>query len=95
MIFCRTRWITSTPTTQLTEKAAEVLAAVRKKAGGALVGVEVFDRYEGAGVPEGRVSLALRLVFQRTDRTLTDDEVSKAVDGVLQMLAHRFGAEQR
>jgi phenylalanyl-tRNA synthetase beta subunit len=41
------------------------------------------------------VSLALRLVFQRTDRTLTDDEVSKAVSGVLQMLAHRFGAEQR
>ena len=77
------------------QPAAEVLAAVRKKAGASLVGVEVFDRYEGSGVPEGRVSLALRLVFQRNDRTLTDDEVSKAVNGVLQMLAHRFAAEQR
>ena len=33
--------------------------------------------------------------FQRVDRTLTDAEVSKAVDAVVRMLQHRFGAEQR
>jgi len=77
------------------QPAESVLAAVRKQAGNLLAGVEVFDRYEGTGVPDGRVSLALRLTFQRLDRTLTDDEVSKAVDGVLKMLAHRFQAEQR
>lgn len=77
------------------QSAAEVLSAVEKKAGGSLVTVDVFDRYHGEGVPEGKVSVALRLVFQRSDRTLTDDEVSKAVSGVLQMLAHRFDAEQR
>jgi len=77
------------------QSAAEVLSAVQKKAGVSLVTAEVFDRYDGEGVPAGKVSLALRLVFQRSDRTLTDDEVSKAVSGVLQMLAHRFDAEQR
>ena len=77
------------------QPAGEILKAVSNKAGASLVGAEVFDRYEGTGVPEGKVSLAMRLVFQRTDRTLTDDEVSKAVDGVLQMLTHRFNAEQR
>jgi phenylalanyl-tRNA synthetase beta chain len=77
------------------QSAAEVVAAVQQKGGVSLVAVEVFDRYEGAGVPEGKVSVALRLVFQRGDRTLTDDEVAKAVNGVLKMLAHRFSAEQR
>ena len=34
----------------------------------------------GAGVPEGRVSLAFRMVFQRADRTLTDAEVNGVTD---------------
>jgi len=57
--------------------------------------VELFDRYEGKGVPEGRVSLAFRLVFQRSDRTLTDDEVVRATDRVVKMLDRRFGGELR
>ncbi len=43
-------------------------------------GVEVFDVYEGKGLPEGTKSLALSLVFRSASRTLTDDEVN----GVLQ-----------
>jgi phenylalanyl-tRNA synthetase beta chain len=37
--------------------------------------VELFDRYEGAQVGEGKVSLALRLEFRAPDRTLEDEEV--------------------
>jgi phenylalanyl-tRNA synthetase beta chain len=33
--------------------AAEVLEAIRRQAGGDLTAVELFDRYEGEGVPEG------------------------------------------
>ncbi|HEU4427257.1 MAG TPA: phenylalanine--tRNA ligase subunit beta, partial [Myxococcota bacterium] len=45
--------------------AGDVLAAIQRLAGSALTSVHVFDRYEGKGVPEGKVSLAFRLVFQR------------------------------
>jgi len=72
-----------------------VLGAVEKKAGESLAWAEIFDRYEGEGVPEGKVSVAFRLVFQRKDRTLTDEEVSTATEAVVQMLQERFGAEQR
>jgi phenylalanyl-tRNA synthetase beta chain len=75
--------------------AGEVLEAIRRQAGEELVAVELFDRYEGAGVPEGRVSLAFRLVFQRGDRTLTDAEVSRRVERVVRWLAQRFGATLR
>ncbi len=75
--------------------AGEVLEAIRKRGGGSLRSARVFDRYEGKGVPEGKVSLAFRLVFQRADRTLLDSEVSKAVDRVVHLLEERFGGELR
>jgi len=77
------------------QPAGKVVEAIEKTAGRDLVSVEIFDRYEGKGVPEGRVSLAFRLVFQRADRTLTDSEVTKATDRVVRMISHRFGGELR
>ena len=77
------------------KRAEELLAAIAKTAGPDLLSVELFDRYQGAGVPEGRVSLAFRLVFQRLDRTLTDSEVASAIDRVVRMLSHRFGGNLR
>jgi phenylalanyl-tRNA synthetase beta chain len=43
----------------------------------ALEQVELFDVYRGAGLPEGKKSLAFSLTFRAADRTLTDDEVNK------------------
>jgi phenylalanyl-tRNA synthetase beta chain len=60
-----------------------------------LASVHEFDRYAGTGVPEGRISLAVRLVFRAPDRTLTDAEVQAAVDRVLTLLRDRHGAVQR
>ena len=75
--------------------AGELLEAIRKAGGSNLVEVDIFDRYEGEGIPEGSVSLAFRLVFQRPDRTLTDPEVTKQTDRILAMLSQRFGAKLR
>ncbi|MFI5318062.1 MAG: phenylalanine--tRNA ligase subunit beta [Myxococcota bacterium] len=75
--------------------AGDVLEAIRKQAGGALTSASVFDRYEGKGVPDGKVSLAFRLVFQRTDRTLTEQEVAKTTERVVAALRQNFGGELR
>ncbi len=75
--------------------AGEVLEAIRKSAGRDLVSLDLFDRYEGKGVPEGRVSLAFRLVFQRLERAFTDAEIAKTMERVVGMLTHRFGGELR
>ena len=48
-----------------------------------LVDVREFDRYQGKGIPDGKVSLALRLTFQAPDRTLTDAEVHAAMDAIV------------
>lgn len=77
------------------QPAGDVLTAIEKAAGRDLASAEIFDRYEGKGVPEDRVSLAFRLVFQRADRTLKDTEVAKAIERVVRMISHRFGGELR
>jgi len=58
--------------------AAAVRGTIRATAPFTLVSISEFDRYQGKGVPEGRVSLSLRLTFRDLDRTLTDDEVQAA-----------------
>jgi phenylalanyl-tRNA synthetase beta chain len=56
--------------------ASAVRDAVLEGGGELLRAAEVFDRYAGEQVGEGKVSLALRLEFRAPDRTLTDDEVA-------------------
>ena len=75
--------------------AGALIEAIRKQAGGLLTSATLFDRYEGKGVPEGKLSLAFRLVFQHKDRTLTEQEVVKATERVVALLSHDFGAELR
>jgi phenylalanyl-tRNA synthetase beta chain len=45
----------------------------------AVESVSVFDVYQGAGLPDGKKSLAFSLVFRSAERTLTDDEVNAAL----------------
>jgi len=65
-------------------------------AGGALLErVTVFDLYQGDGVAEGHRSLAFRLQLQAGDRTLTDKEVDRVVEKIVQCLREGLGVEQR
>ena len=75
--------------------AGRVVEVVRGAAGPELAGVEVFDVYRGAQVGEGRKSLALHLVFQAADRTLTDAEADAIRARVVAALRDAVGGELR
>ena len=57
--------------------------------------VRIFDVYRGAGIEEGRKSVALGLIFQDISRTLTDDEVDSAVAAVVADLRENLDARIR
>jgi phenylalanyl-tRNA synthetase beta chain len=78
-----------------TVPAADIRAVIRAAAPATLSRVSEFDRYQGKGIPEGQVSLSLRLTFRSVDRTMTDAEVQSAMDTVLTALRERHGAVQR
>jgi phenylalanyl-tRNA synthetase beta chain len=57
--------------------------------------VHIFDVYRGGGVEEGRKSVALGLIFQDFSRTLTDEDVDRAVTSVVADLHATLGARIR
>jgi len=75
--------------------AAIVRGTIRSHAPETLVSVVEFDRYQGKGIPDGKVSLALRLTFQSPERTLTDAEVESDTTEVVELLAREAGAVRR
>jgi phenylalanyl-tRNA synthetase beta chain len=75
--------------------AGRVVEVVQSAGGEALVRVEVFDVYSGPQVGEGRKSLALHLVFQAADRTLTDAEADAVRERIVAALQAGVGGELR
>jgi phenylalanyl-tRNA synthetase beta chain len=75
--------------------AAAVRGTIRSAAPSLLAHAIEFDRYRGKGVPEGRVSLSLRLTFRSPERTLTDAEVDEAMARIVDALASAHGAVRR
>jgi phenylalanyl-tRNA synthetase beta chain len=75
--------------------AAAVRGTIRSSAPATLVNVIEFDRYRGKGVPDGRVSLSLRLTFRSPERTLTDGDVDAAMEQIVAALASAHGAVRR
>lgn len=73
----------------------EVLAVIRGAAPKELERAELFDVYEGKGIGEGRRSLAYSLTYRAADRTLTDEEVQRFHQRVVEALVARLNAEVR
>jgi phenylalanyl-tRNA synthetase beta chain len=78
-----------------TLSAEKVRETIRSAAPDTLVQLAEFDRYQGKGIPDGKVSLALHLTFQSADRTLTDAEVQAAMLRIRDALAGTLNAVLR
>jgi len=76
-------------------EAGAIVAAAKEATGPELREARVFDVYRGDQVGGGRKSVALHLVFQSPERTISDAEADALRARVVAVLAERFGAELR
>ncbi|MCX7022700.1 MAG: phenylalanine--tRNA ligase subunit beta [bacterium] len=74
---------------------ADILGVIRSAGGGLLEEVRLFDVYVGKQVGDGKRSLAYSLTYRAPDRTLTDEEIDAAHEGIVKTLRERFHAELR
>ncbi|MCC5652708.1 phenylalanine--tRNA ligase subunit beta [Nostoc sp. XA013] len=74
---------------------ADIQKVITKAAKDLLESVELFDEYRGENVPEGQRSLAFRLVYRASDRTLTEAEVEPVHNKVREALVEKFGVNLR
>lgn len=75
--------------------AAEVLRVVHEQDSEILNKAILFDIYSGEQVAEGYKSIAVRVIFQSTERTLTEAEVNAEVDSILNRLQNQLQANLR
>ncbi len=75
--------------------AQEVHNCIKEVAGETLSKFELFDVYRGEGIDFGRKSLALGLTLQDLTRTLTDTDVDKELNKIIDVLKERLGATLR
>ena len=74
---------------------ADVEQAVRKVGIQELVRIEPFDRMETGPFDSSKYALAISMMYQSPERTLTDDEVEHFGKQILDSLKQRLGAELR
>ncbi len=71
--------------------AGDLLNTLWKANDGLIKDIRLFDLYQGNPVPPGKKSLAFRLIYQREDRTLTDQEVNEFHQKLVRLLVQQYG----
>jgi phenylalanyl-tRNA synthetase beta chain len=75
--------------------ATDVMNLIRKVGENQLVGLNLFDVYQGKGVEPGKKSLAIALTLQDTTRTLEDKDITETMVAVVSALKTEFNASLR
>jgi len=75
--------------------SGEMIRIIMEKAGDMMQHLDVFDVYEGDNLGKGKKSIAIRLTFLDSNKTLTVKEVEPIIQKVSKALDVRFGAKLR
>ncbi|MDR1889821.1 MAG: phenylalanine--tRNA ligase subunit beta [Zoogloeaceae bacterium] len=73
----------------------DILKGMKVHAPPQVCDIQLFDIYQGKGIPEGRKSLAFRIVMQDTQRTLLDADIDAVVAKITAYLEQNFQAQLR
>src|SRR5699024_3802618 len=73
----------------------ELVATIHQSGGRFLRQVQLFDVYEGANLGENHKSMAYSLTFLNSEATLTDEEITKALEKITKALMDQHQVEIR
>ena len=76
-------------------EAQKLLSSIQNVDKNLIQSVSVFDVYEGEHLPEGKKQIAVQVVIQSMDKTLTDPEIEGLSQQILICVAKNTGAELR
>lgn len=76
-------------------RVADIMDKIKESAPDILDKLDLFDLYQGKNIESGKKSIALSLIFRRTSRTLTGNEVELTMEKILNKLQEECGATLR
>lgn len=78
-----------------TVNAEDIINVITKYAGKTLNTAKIFDIYRGKGVENGFKSVAIKIVFNAIDKTLTEEEINTKINKIIKMLEKELQAKLR
>ena len=75
--------------------AGDILKAAQGAERQLIVGVDVFDVYEGTGIDPDKKSVAIAVTLQPTEKTLTDAEIDAVTAKIVAEVTKKTGAVLR
>lgn len=75
--------------------ADQFISAIKAAAGDYLTKIQLFDIYQGSAIGEDQKSVAVRLSWRHSERTLTDDEINAFFQAIIVVLEEQFNATLR
>jgi phenylalanyl-tRNA synthetase beta chain len=75
--------------------AARVAQVIQAAGGETVTAIKLFDVYQGRQIGPGKKSLAYSITYQEPGRTLTDEEVSRIRQRIIESLEKELGAKVR
>ena len=57
--------------------------------------IKVFDIYEGENIPENQKSVAISVTIQSLEKTLTDNDLEKTNNLIIETVENKTGAKIR
>lgn len=76
-------------------EAQKLLASIQNVDKNLIQSLSVFDVYEGEHLPEGKKQIAVQVVIQSMEKTLTDAEIEALSQQIINYAAKNTGAELR
>jgi len=67
-------------------KVIDVMNVINSIGGKLVRDIDLFDIYEGEGIPDGKKNLAFHIIYQAKDRTLTATEIDKVQKKIIKAL---------
>jgi phenylalanyl-tRNA synthetase beta chain len=71
---------------------ADIEALARKSAGSKLIGMNLFDVYEGKPLEESQKSYAVSFTLYDDEKTLTEQEIDKIMNRLMSVFENELGA---
>ena len=76
-------------------QAGDILKAAQAADRQLVTGASVFDVYQGTGIPDGKKSVAISVILQPRDKTLTDSEIETVMSKIVAEVTKKTGAALR
>jgi phenylalanyl-tRNA synthetase beta chain len=75
--------------------AGQVEEIIRNKGGRLIEEVKLFDIYKGSQIQEGYKSMAYSIVYRSDEKTLSEEDIAKVHNKIVNSLVNQIGAELR